>query len=59
MKYAIEILKIELFKIRGALRDEEKYYIHPTYEGKEIYWNNKINELKKAIKILKEWGFKL
>ena len=56
MKYAIEILKIELFKIRGALRDEEKYYIHPTYEGKEIYWNNKINELKKAIKILKEWG---
>lgn len=51
--YAIETLNIELFKLKEALRVEERYAAFPEYHGAPVDYKAKTKELEAAIEKLK------
>ena len=53
MKYAIEILKIELYGLKKALNTIDKYSVHPEYTPCSNGMGGKVAELEIAIQILK------
>jgi hypothetical protein len=52
MKYAIETLKIEEYKLRETIRVEEAYSVYPAYEFTKIEYKERLIEILKAIEIL-------
>ena len=58
MKYAIETLKIEEYKLREAIRVEEKYSVYPEYKFTQIEYKERLIEILKAIELLEKVGWK-
>jgi hypothetical protein len=56
MKYAIETLKIEEYKLREAIRVEEKYSVYPEYKFTQIEYKERLIEILKAIELLEKVG---
>lgn len=56
MKYAIETLRIEEYKLKEAIRVEETYLVYPEYKFTQIEYRERLIEILKAIEILEKWA---
>jgi len=56
MKYAIETLRIEEYKLKEAIRIEEMYSVYPEYNFTQIEYRERLIEIIKAIEILEKVG---
>ena len=54
MKYAIETLRIEEYKLKEAIRVEERYSVYPEYKFTQIEYRERLKEILKAIEILEK-----
>ena len=54
MKYAIETLRIEEYKLKEAIRVEETYSVYPEYKFTQIKYRERLIEILKAIEILEK-----
>jgi hypothetical protein len=56
MKYAIETLRIEEYKLKEAIRIEEMYSVYPEYKFTQIEYKERLIEIITAIEILEKVG---
>ena len=54
MKYAIETLRIEEYKLKEVIRVVDLYSVYPEYKSTQIQYRERLVEVLQAIEILEK-----